>query len=414
MARTVARRTLIPALTGDDVLTPAELPVLQAALRTAGVDGWLLYDFRGLNPVAAGVLGIRGMVTRRIFAWIPASGTPVAITHAIEQLPWSAWPPAWEKKVYSAWRELEALLPALVKGKRVAMEYSPLDGVPVVDRVPAGVVELVRAAGAEVVTSGELVTRFFAVWSAAEVASHRKHAELLRTFALEAFARIGAAIRAGTPIHEHEVMAWLLERFAAAGLWTDHGPNVSASENAANPHYEPSDRHPRRIKAGDSVLIDLWATVEGIPAGAMWADQTWMAVVGAPSARQQEVWSAIRDARDAAIALLTERLARGEAVRGAHADAAARAVVESRGFGKFFTHRTGHSIDARGLHGMGPNIDDLETRDDRVLLPGVGFSIEPGVYLPGEFGMRTEVNAYVTDMGLAVTPGEIQRELIVL
>ena len=162
------------------------------------------------------------------------------------------------------------------------------------------------------------------------------------------------------------------------------------------------------------VLIDLWATVEGIPAGAMWADQTWMAVVGSPSARQLEVWTAIRDARDAAVALLRERLARGDSVRGADADAAARAVVEARGFGKFFTHRTGHSIVARGLHGMGPNIDDLETRDDRVLMPGVGFSIEPGIYLAGEFGMRTEVNAYVTERGIVITPGEIQKDLIVL
>lgn len=396
------------------MLAPSALPALQAALREAGLDGWLLYDFRGLNPVAAGVLGLRGMVTRRIFAWIPATGAPVAITHAIEQSQWAEWPATWEKRVYSAWRDLESALSELVQGKRIAMEYSPGDAVPVVDRVPAGVIELVRAAGAEVVTSGELVSRFFAVWSPEEIVSHHAHAEQLRTFALGAFERIGAAVRAGTPIHEHEVLAWLLERFAEAGLWTDHGPNVSASENAANPHYEPSAAHPRRIVAGDVVLIDLWATVEGIPAGAMWADQTWMAVVGAPTARHQAIWSAIRDARDAAIALLVDRLGKGEPVRGRDADAAARAVIEARGLGAYFTHRTGHSIDARGLHGMGPNIDDMETRDDRTLLPGVGFSIEPGVYLPGEFGMRTEVNAHVTERGLVITPNEIQRELIVL
>jgi Xaa-Pro aminopeptidase len=396
------------------MLTPAQLPALQAALRTAGLDGWLLYDFRGLNPVAGGVLGLHGMVTRRIFAWIPVDGTPVAIAHAIEPGPWAEWPAAWEKHVYSAWRDLEALLPGLVSGKRVAMEYSPGDAVPVVDRVPAGVLELVRSAGAEVVTSGELVTRFFAVWSDAEQASHRKHAELLRSFAHGAFKRIGEAVRSKRAIHEHEVLVWLLEQFGANGLWTDHGPNVSASENAANPHYEPSSAHPRAFRAGDVVLIDLWATVQGIPAGAMWADQTWMAVIGPPSAKQQEVWTTIRDARDAAIQLLTERLTRGDEVRGRDADAASRAVVESAGYGTFFTHRTGHSIDARGLHGMGPNIDDLETRDDRVLMPGVGFSIEPGIYIPGEFGMRTEVNAFVGERGLVVTPTEIQRELIVI
>lgn len=405
MARPMARGALT-------MLSTTTLPAIQAALRDAKLDGWLVYDFRGLNPVAASVLGIKGMVTRRIFAWIPASGTPLAITHAIEPGPWAAWPAAWEKRVYSAWRELEAMLPALVKGKRIAMEYSAGDAVPVVDRVPAGVIEMVRAAGADVQTSAELVTRFFAVWSEAEVASHTAHAERLRALAHEAFARIGTQVRAGTPIHEHEVMAWLQERFAAEGLWTDHGPNVSASENAANPHYEPSAAHPRAFREGDVVLIDLWATQQR--PGAMWADQTWMAVIGPPSARQLEVWTAIRDARDAAIELLRTRLASRSSVQGREADAASRAVIEARGLGQWFTHRTGHSIDARGLHGMGPNIDDLETRDERALIPGVGFSIEPGVYLPGEFGMRTEVNAYVGASGLVVTPAVIQRDLIVL
>ncbi len=396
------------------MLNTTTLPRVQAALRDAKLDGWLVYDFRGLNPVASSVLSIKGMVTRRIFAWIPAEGTPVAITHVIEPGPWAQWPSAWDKRVYSAWRELEGMLPGLVGGKRVAMEYSPGDGIPVVDRVPGGVIEMVRAAGAEVVTSGELVTQFFAVWSEEETASHVHHAERLRALAHEAFARIGAAVRGGTAIHEHEVMAWLQEQFAAEGMWTDHGPNVSASENAANPHYEPSAQHPRRIVVGDVVLIDLWATAPNGAPGAMWADQTWMAVVGTPTAKHQEVWAAVRDARDAAIALLTERLAKGARVPGRAADAASRAVIEQRGYGQWFTHRTGHSIDARGLHGMGPNIDDLESRDDRTLLEGVGFSIEPGIYLPGEFGMRTEVNAFVSSAGLVVTPSVIQRELVIL
>jgi Xaa-Pro dipeptidase len=405
----VARPVAHGALT---MLTPQTLPAIQRALADAGLDGWLVYDFRGLNPVAASVLGIKGMVTRRIFAWIPTEGTPQAISHAIEPGPWAAWPTEWPKHVYSAWRELESLLPTMVKGKRIAMEYAAGDAVPVVDRVPAGVIEMVRAAGADIATSGELVTKFFAVWSEAEIASHRSHAELLRGFAHAAFARVGEAIKAGTPIHEHEVMEWIQGQFAAHGLFTDHGPNVSASENAANPHYEPSAKHPRRIVPGDVLLIDLWATKQ--QPGAMWADQTYMAVVGTPSAKQQEVWAAIRDARDAAIALLTRKLAAGEPVQGREADAAARSVIVERGYGQYFTHRTGHSIDARGLHGMGPNLDDLETRDDRQLLPGVGFSIEPGIYIAGEFGMRTEVNAYVGPAGLVVTPVEYQRELVII
>lgn len=405
MARPVGRGSVT-------MLNTTTLPDIQRALKAAKLDGWLIYDFRGLNPVAASVLGMKGMVTRRIFAWIPAEGTPQAVSHAIEQSQWAAWPREWPKHVYSAWRELESLLPTIVKGKRIAMEYAAGDAVPVVDRVPAGVIEMVRAAGATVVTSGELVTQFFAVWSAAEVKSHHEHAEQLRGFAHAAFARIGAAMKADTPIHEHDVMEWLQQQFAAAGLFTDHGPNVSATENAANPHYEPSAKYPRRIVKGDVVLIDLWATKQ--EAGAMWADQTYMAVVGAPTAKQQEVWTAIRDARDAAIALLTKKLSAGEAVQGREADAASRAIIEQRGYGKYFTHRTGHSIDARGLHGMGPNLDDLETRDDRTLIPGVGFSIEPGIYIAGEFGMRTEVNAYVTATGLVVTPTEPQRELVII
>lgn len=395
------------------MLTPSSLLPLQASLKAAGLDGWLLYDFRGLNPVAASMLGIRGMVTRRIFAWIPAEGTPVGIEHAIESGPWSNWPSEWERRVYSSWRSLESELPKLVSGKRIAMEYSPGDAVPVVDRVPAGVLELVRASGAEVVSSAELVTQFFAVWSEAEIESHRKNAELLRTVAHDAFRLIGDRVDGAEGIHEHEILDWMLREFRKNGLETDHGPNVSATENAANPHYEPSPEHPRRFRRGDVVLIDLWATNADSPEGSMWADQTWMAVIGEPSARHQEIWSAVRDARDAAIKLIETKLAAGEPVRGGEADDAARAVIEARGFGEYFTHRTGHSIDARGLHGMGPNIDNLETRETRLLIPGVGFSIEPGIYIPGEVGMRSEVNAYVSAEGLVVTPGEAQRELIV-
>ncbi|MEN9791441.1 MAG: hypothetical protein RLZZ63_1099 [Gemmatimonadota bacterium] len=395
------------------MLTPATLPTLQAALGEAGLDGWLLYDFRGLNPVATALTGFEGMATRRFFAWIPAHGTPVAITHTIEQGPWKRWPTSWTTVVYSAWGEMESALAPLVRGKRIAMEYSPGDAVPVVDRVPAGILDLVRASGATVETSAELVTRFFALWSPAEVASHERNAETLRRVALAAFDRIGAAARTATPLHEHEVAEWIRARFAEQGLVVDHGPIVAATENAANPHYEPSADHPRLFREGDVVLIDLFAT--STESGAMWADQTWMAHIGAPSARALEVWEAVRDARDAAIATLRDRLASGAPVVGGEADDAARAVITARGFGAAFTHRTGHSIDARGLHGMGPNIDNLETRETRRLLPGVGFSIEPGIYLAGEIGMRSEVNAYLTVEGsLVVTPREIQRDLVVI
>ena len=392
------------------MLSPDTLPAFQQALAEAGLDGWLLFDFRGTNPIAGGLIGLRGMVTRRIFAWVPREGVPVAITHNIEQGPWRDWPAAWRRERYSSWRALEEHVRTLVAGKRVAMEYSPGDAVPYVDRIPAGVLELVRACGATVVSSGELVTRFFAVWTQPQHASHVRAAEAIAGIAREAFAEAGRAASAGKPTDEYALHRWILDRFAAAGLETDHGPNVSIGPNAANPHYEPSESRTARIERGTVLLIDLWAREPG----GMYADQTWMGVLGAPDAETVRVWEAVRDARDAAIAHLTRTLARGEAVRGGDADDAARRVIEERGYGEYFIHRTGHSIDMSGLHGSGPHIDNLETREERLLTPGVGFSIEPGIYLPEKLGVRSEVNGFVAPDGLQITPGQYQRELIIV
>jgi len=393
------------------MLNPDTLPAIQRGLADADIDGWLLYDFQGTNPVAGGMLGLEGMVTRRIFVWIPREGVPSALGHAIEPGPWRKWPKHWPHSTYSSWRELEASVGAVVRGRRVAMEYSPGDAVPYLDRVPAGVLEMIREAGAqEVVSSGELVSRFYAGWTDEQIASHLRAAEVIRQVALDAFALAGTRARSSQPITEHELMEWMRGRFTTAGLFTDHGPNVSAGANAANPHYEPSSERPRAIVEGDVLLIDLWATEPG----GIYADQTWMATVGAPSPRAEEIWNAVRDARDAAIALVLEKTAAGKPLRGADVDDAAREVIESRGFAKWFTHRTGHSIDARSLHGAGPHLDNLESREERLLIPGVGFSIEPGIYIPGEIGMRTEVNAYILPDRAVITPGEYQRELIVL
>jgi Xaa-Pro dipeptidase len=393
------------------MLTPATLPALQRAIAEAGLDGWLLFDFQGLNPIASGLLSLEGMVTRRVFVWIPRQGTPMALGHAIEQIAWRRWPKEWTRSTYSSWRALEGAIAGMVNGKKIAMEYSPGDAVPYLDRVPAGVLEMVRAAGAkEVVSSGELVSRFFAAWNAEQVKSHRRSAEIIRGIALEALALAGQRARTKEPIMEHELMAWMLDRFSRAGVSTDHGPNVSAGANAANPHYEPSSDRPRPIVEGEVLLIDLWAREDG----GVWADQTWMATLGAPSARAQEIWRAIRDGRDAAIDLVQREIAAGRMLRGGDVDDAARAVIDARGLGQYFTHRTGHSIDPRSLHGAGPHLDNLETRDERLLVPGVAFSIEPGVYVPGEIGMRTEVNAYLEPGRAVITPGEYQRELLVV
>lgn len=391
------------------MLTPESLPAIQQAIRESGVDGWLIFDFHGLNPIAAGMLRLDGMTTRRLFAYIPREGAPVAISHAIEQGPWKHWPAEWEKLEYSGWRVLESTLAAVVGGKRVAMEYSAGDAVPYLDRVPAGVIEMVRAAGATVESSADLVTRFYAVWSDEQLASHQRAAETIREIAHEAMRLAGERARAGSPMREHELKQWILDRFAKEKLETDHGPIVAIGPNAANPHYEPAPGDSAPIERGAILLIDLWAREKD----GVFADQTWMGSLGEPDARSVKIWEAIRDARDAAIALLRERLAGSTPVRGGEADDAARSVIEARGFGPQFIHRTGHSIDPRDLHGSGPHIDNLETREERTLLPGVGFSIEPGIYLRDDVGMRTEVNAFMA-RELVVTPNEIQRELIIV
>ena len=392
------------------MLTHAMLPALQSALADADLDGWLLYDFHGLNPVARGMLELRGMTTRRIFVYIPRSGTPVAITHAIEQGPWVDWPREWKKETYSGWRALETTLAAIVRGKRVAMEYSPGDAVPYVDRIPAGVIEMVRNAGATVESSANLISMFYAVWTDEQRASHERAARAVATIGREAIRLAGSRADSATPMTEFALHKWILDRFESGGLSTDHGPIVAIGPNAANPHYEPSPDSSATINRGDVLLIDLWAKEKD----GIFADQTWMGSLGPLSERDNAVWLAVRDARDAAIALLSERVKARKSVRGGEVDDAARDVIVKRGYGEFFIHRTGHSIDSRDLHGSGPHIDNLETREDRELIPGVGFSIEPGIYLAGQVGMRSEVNGFIARDGLMITPAEYQREMIIV
>ena len=392
------------------MLQPESLPALQSALAKADVDGWLLYDFHGLNPVAVGMLELPGMTTRRFFVYIPRSGSPVAITHAIEQGPWLRWPPKWKKEVYSSWRALESLLAKLVSGKRVAMEYSPGDAVPYLDRVPAGVIEMVRAAGATVVSSADLVSAFYAVWSDDQRASHERAARAVSTIGQQAIRLAGSRADSASPLTEYALQSWIKERFEAGGLETDHGPIVAIGPNAANPHYEPTAESSAAIKRGDILLIDLWAREKN----GVFADQTWMGSLGAPSERDKTIWLAVRDARDAAISLLRERLGAHKPVLGGEVDDAARSVITNRGFGEYFVHRTGHSIDPRDLHGSGPHIDNFETREERALIPGVGFSIEPGIYLSGDIGMRSEVNGFIGADGLLITPADYQKDLLIV
>jgi Xaa-Pro aminopeptidase len=392
------------------MLTPGRLHDIQHAIADAGLDGWLLYDFRGINPIAQSLLAPQGMVTRRYFCLIPREGVPVLLIHAIEQHYWREWPSEWHKLTYSGWRTLESQLATLVRGQRVGMEYSPGDAVPYLDRIPAGVIELVRTVGATVLSSADLVTRFYAIWDDALRPSHARAAEHLARIAREGFVLAGEHARRGEPLREFQLAEWIRAEFQTVGLVTDHGPNVSIGPNAANPHYDPSANLSAIINDGDVLLIDLWARE---PDG-IYADQTWMGCIGVPSERDLRIWETVRDARDEAIDFLRDRVRSGVPVCGGEVDDVARAVIVSRGFGDYFIHRTGHSIDVRDLHGSGPNIDNLETREERLLLKGVGFSIEPGIYLPNDIGMRSEVNGFIGDADLIITPCEYQRDLIIV
>jgi Xaa-Pro aminopeptidase len=392
------------------MLTPASLPALHTALAAVPVDGWLLFDFRGLNPIMAAVVGPEIVGSRRQYVLVTPGAPPVALVHAVDAELWRGWPAAWRKIVWVRREELARELRALVGGKTVAMEYSPEGRVPYGDYVPAGTLEFVRAAGAMPVSSADLVTRYCSAWSAEDLASHRRAAAAIAGIAREAFGRIGSRAQSGTPLTEHEVTVWILEAIGRAGLETISAPSVSYGDHAARAHYEAPAEGSAPLVPGQLLLLDLWAKEPG----GVFADQTWMASLGAPSQRAVELWGIVREARDAALDLLRTRLAAGEPVAGAEADRVARGVIEQAGYGDRIICRTGHSIDRVGLHGLGPTIDDTESFDTRLILPGAGFSVEPGIYIPGEIGLRSEVNAHARPDGLDVTPADYQRDLIVV
>jgi len=394
------------------MLTPGAVPALHAALAALAepVDGWLLFDFRGINPIMAATVGDEIVGSRRAYVYVAGGGTPVALVHAVDAELWRDWPDAWRRVVWVRREELSRELAALVGGKTVAMEYSPGGAIPYGDYVPAGTLELVRSAGAKPVSSAELVSRYCSVWTADDLAGHMRAAEILSGIARAAIARIGERARVGDPVDEHEVTRWVLEAFDRAGLVTESPPSVSYGAHAARPHYDAPAEGSSPIVPGQLLLLDLWAKEPG----GIYADQTWMAAIGAPSPLAAELWTVVREARDAALDLLRARLEAGEPVAGAEADRAAYAVIAAAGYGDRIVCRTGHSIDRVGLHGFGPTIDDTESFDSRRIIPGVGFSVEPGIYIPGEIGLRTEVNAHARADGLDVTPGDYQHDLIVV
>lgn len=386
------------------------VPEIQAALRQFGLDGWLIYDFRGSNLLARRVVGFRDdqMGSRRWFYFIPASGQPRKLVHRIESTALADLPG--DTTVYLRWQELEAGVKGLVAGaRRVAMEYSPRNANPYVSRVDAGTVELVRSTGVEVVSSGDLVQQFEATWDDEQIAMHHAAAEHTNSAYAAAWQFVASEIATSGSVLETAVQARIMDHFAAHGLTTYHPPIVGVNEHSGDPHFDTSPATDRPIKPGDFVLIDLWAKLQ--KPRSVYSDLTRVAFVG-PTVpeRHAAVFQIVAAARDAAIALVTAAFAAGRPIAGHEVDQAARDVISAAGYGDYFIHRTGHNI-GQEVHGNGANIDGLETREDRLLLPRTCFSIEPGIYLP-EFGIRSEVNVLIgPDRRVHVTGGPLQTEV---
>jgi Xaa-Pro aminopeptidase len=388
-----------------------DLDQVQAAIRDEKLDGWLLYDFRGLNVLAARVAGTaEGHRTRRWFYYVPADGEPKKLVHRIESGALDHLPGA-DKTVYLKWQELEAGVGHLLgEAKRVAMEYSPRNGNPYVSRVDAGTVELVRSFGVEVVSSGDLIQQFEATWDDEQWAMHREAAKHTDAAYGVAWAFIAEKIRKQGSTTETAVQARIMKHFADTGMVTDHPPIVGEGPHSADPHFAPAPETDRRIAPGSFVLIDLWAKLDR--PRAVYSDLTRVGVVGEDvPAKVNEVFHVVAAARDAAIDRVMRAFAAGEVLRGWEVDGAARDVIERAGYGRYFVHRTGHNI-GQETHGNGAHMDGLETREDRRVMRRTCFSIEPGIYLPGEFGVRSEVNVYIDkDGGVHVTGGPLQTEI---
>jgi Xaa-Pro aminopeptidase len=383
------------------------LAPIQAALREQKLDAWLFYDHHHRDPIAYHVLGLPEtlMVTRRWFYLIPAVGEPSKLVHRIEAGHLDTLPGA--KVQYSAWQELwDGLKQMLAPHARIAMQYSPNNLVPYLGLVDAGTIELIRSFGKEVVCSGDLVSQFEAAWSDDQIQSHFAAAEAVDLITEAAFQEIGSRVRGGGT-NEFEIQQWLLEAFRRKRLVTEEAPIVAVNANSGNPHYEPSSARSAPIREGDFVLLDIWAKQD--TPGAVFYDITWVGTLGPPTELQQEVFQVVRNARDAGIAAVHGAISAGRKLAGWEVDKATRDSITAAGYGKYFTHRTGHSIGVT-VHGNGPNMDGLETQDDRQVLPNTCFSIEPGVYLP-DFGVRSEVNMLVRS-GAAQVTGKIQTELV--
>ena len=388
-----------------------QLAAIQAALRDQGLDGWLFYDHHGRDPLAYRVLDLRppGIISRRWYYYIPSTGEPRGLVHRIESHHLDELPGA--RDAYSSWAEQTTGIQRLLHGaRRVAMQWSSNCAIPLVSLVDGGTIDLIRSLGVEIVSSADLVQYFEARWNQEQLDGHLEAGRLVDSALRDAFRLIGERLVAKTNVTEWDVTQFLSERFAGGGLHTDHGPDCAVNANASNPHYEPAAGSSASIQNGDTVLIDLWAKLQR--PGAVYYDITWMGYCGAlpPSALENE-FAIVRGARMAAVRLVTDAVSAGTVVHGFEVDDAARRHIQENGYGEYFIHRTGHSI-GEDVHGTGANMDNLETHDDRRIIPWTCFSIEPGIYLP-EFGVRSEVNVFVDEKAARVTGAEQDRLVLI-
>ncbi len=395
---------------GPEIAGAMKLAEIQAALRSRNLGAWLFYDHHRRDPIAYRVLGLPEslFVTRRWFYLLPAEDEPRKLVHRIESHHLDSLPGT--KQAYSSYQELgDSLRTMLRPYKTVAMQYSPMNMVPYIGLVDAGTLEMVRSCGVEVATSGDLVSLFEATWSEEQIATHFAAQRAVDEIVAAAFQEIGRRVRGGGT-NEFEIQQWIEEAFRRENLTDeDDPPIVAVNEHSGDPHYAPSSARSAPIREGDFVLLDVWAKKQ--TPGAVYYDVTWTGSLGAPSGRHSEIFAAVLAARDAGVRTVQQAIAAKQKICGWQVDAATRATVAQKGYADKFVHRTGHSI-GTSVHGNGANMDNLETRDEREILPNSCFSIEPGIYLP-EFGVRSEVDVLVRN-GAAEVTGKIQQEIVII
>lgn len=388
---------------------------IQKALKAEGIDGWLFYDFHNRDPIAYRILGLDSgkLSSRRWFYYIPVSGTPVRLAHRVEPTKLDTLPG--DKLLYLSWTELHETLQKVIgtAPRKIAMQYSPMNHIPYVSMADAGTIDMMKTFGYEVVSSANLVQVFEAVIDEVGYESHVRASQLIYRIMDDAFGEISNALVHEKKVTEYDIQQFIVRQFLENNLdCMDEYPIVGVNDHPANPHFEPTPENSRTIKKGDTILIDLWAKMA--EPGAIFADITWCGYAGTrPPDKYVEIFNAVRDARSAGLAFIRDRFAGNESCYGWEVDETVRQVIRQRGYGEYFIHRTGHSI-GEEVHGNGVNIDNLETKEERQLIPGICFSIEPGIYLEGEMAVRSEIDVFITLQNEIVVAGPEQETLVLM